>query len=173
MPASRNEFHRIQQQLENERFPNSDSSLPPLPFHELSKEERAQQEKKRLQVQNLVMSSNDANLNSSFLQEYCRRAYNKTKVKRLEERMTTVCQRENSFYVDTVRMFRDRRYCDLRISIGCVITNPQCFISQIRVQSCIEARKEASGGGCGVGRCWEDQESERDGSFVRFVAAGT
>ena len=24
--------------------------------------------------------------------------------------MTTVCQRENSFYVDTVRAFRDRRY---------------------------------------------------------------
>jgi len=42
-------------------------------------------------------------------QEYCRRAYKKTKVKQLEEKYTTVCQRENSFYVDTVRMFRDRR----------------------------------------------------------------
>lgn len=29
---------------------------------------------------------------------------------RLEERVTTICQRENSFYVDTVRAFRDRRY---------------------------------------------------------------
>lgn len=29
---------------------------------------------------------------------------------RQELRNTTVCQRENSFYVDTVRMFRDRRY---------------------------------------------------------------
>uniref|UniRef100_A0A1A8EVY7 DNA polymerase epsilon catalytic subunit n=1 Tax=Nothobranchius korthausae TaxID=1143690 RepID=A0A1A8EVY7_9TELE len=28
----------------------------------------------------------------------------------LEERVTTICQRENSFYVDTVRAFRDRRY---------------------------------------------------------------
>jgi DNA polymerase epsilon subunit 1 len=31
-------------------------------------------------------------------------------VKREEERETTVCMRENSFYVDTVRAFRDRRY---------------------------------------------------------------
>lgn len=28
----------------------------------------------------------------------------------MEERVTTICQRENSFYVDTVRAFRDRRY---------------------------------------------------------------
>ena len=27
-----------------------------------------------------------------------------------EERTAGVCQRENSFYVDTVRAFRDRRY---------------------------------------------------------------
>ena len=27
-----------------------------------------------------------------------------------EVKTTTVCQRENSFYVDTVRAFRDRRY---------------------------------------------------------------
>ena len=32
------------------------------------------------------------------------------KVTREETKTTTVCQRENSFYVDTVRAFRDRRY---------------------------------------------------------------
>ena len=37
-------------------------------------------------------------------------AYKKVRVRVLEERSTTVCQRENSFYVDTVRAFRDRRY---------------------------------------------------------------
>jgi DNA polymerase epsilon subunit 1 len=31
-------------------------------------------------------------------------------VKRQELRTDTVCMRENSFYVDTVRDFRDRRY---------------------------------------------------------------
>lgn len=42
--------------------------------------------------------------------DYCRRAYKKIHLTRLEERVTTICQRENSFYVDTVRAFRDRRY---------------------------------------------------------------
>lgn len=42
--------------------------------------------------------------------DYCKRAYKKIHVTKLEERVTTICQRENSFYVDTVRAFRDRRY---------------------------------------------------------------
>lgn len=45
-----------------------------------------------------------------FVSDYCKKAYKKTHVTRLEERVTTICQRENSFYVDTVRAFRDRRY---------------------------------------------------------------
>ena len=36
--------------------------------------------------------------------------YKKTKVTTTEERVSTICQRENPFYVDTVRAFRDRRY---------------------------------------------------------------
>ena len=42
--------------------------------------------------------------------DYCRRAYKRVRLTREELRLTTVCQRENSFYVDTVRAFRDRRY---------------------------------------------------------------
>lgn len=42
--------------------------------------------------------------------DYCRKAYKKIHVTKVEERLTTICQRENSFYVDTVRAFRDRRY---------------------------------------------------------------
>ncbi|XP_014281923.1 DNA polymerase epsilon catalytic subunit 1 [Halyomorpha halys] len=91
MPATRNEFHRIQQQLEMEKFPPEFPGGPPRAFHQLSKEEQAAVEKKRLT-------------------DYCRKAYKKTKVTRLEERVTTICQKENSFYVDTVRAFRDRRY---------------------------------------------------------------
>ena len=60
-------------------------------FHQLSKEDQAEAEKKRLA-------------------EYCRKAYKRTHVTKLEERFTTICQKENSFYVDTVRAFRDRRY---------------------------------------------------------------
>jgi DNA polymerase epsilon subunit 1 len=93
MPATRSEFQRIQQQLENEKFvpalskPGGGSRA----FHELSTQEQADIEKKRLQ-------------------DYCRKAYKKIHVTREELRETTVCQRENSFYVDTVRAFRDRRY---------------------------------------------------------------
>lgn len=44
------------------------------------------------------------------LKLYSQKVYNKTKVSKTEERISTVCMRENSFYVDTVRSFRDRRY---------------------------------------------------------------
>lgn len=91
MPASRSEYHRIQQQLENEKFPPVEAGKEPRAFHQLSKLEQAEIEKKRLA-------------------EYCRKAYKKTKVTKTEERTATICQRENSFYVDTVRAFRDRRY---------------------------------------------------------------
>ncbi|XP_018524002.1 DNA polymerase epsilon catalytic subunit A [Lates calcarifer] len=91
MPASRSEFHRIQQQLESEKFPPLFPNGPPRAFHNLNREEQAKHEKKRLA-------------------DYCKKAYKKTHVTRLEERVTTICQRENSFYVDTVRAFRDRRY---------------------------------------------------------------
>ncbi|CAN8013629.1 unnamed protein product [Ixodes persulcatus] len=91
MPASRAEFQRIQQQLEMERFPPAQPGLPQRAFHELPREERAAMEKKRLA-------------------DYCRKAYKKVHITRTEVRETTICQKENSFYVDTVRNFRDRRY---------------------------------------------------------------
>ncbi|XP_043195220.1 DNA polymerase epsilon catalytic subunit A-like [Amphibalanus amphitrite] len=99
MPAKRNELQHIRQQLEMERFPPYVREPGGVPepgakdraFHQLSKDEQATIEKKRLS-------------------EYCRRAYKKVHITRMEERRTTICQRENSFYVDTVRAFRDRRY---------------------------------------------------------------
>lgn len=91
MPASRNEYHRIQQQLETEKFPPLIPGGPPRAFYQLSRLEQAELEKKRLSI-------------------YCRKVYKKQKCTRIEERTTTICQRENSFYVDTVRAFRDRRY---------------------------------------------------------------
>ncbi|KAL3118733.1 hypothetical protein niasHT_000493 [Heterodera trifolii] len=42
--------------------------------------------------------------------EYCRNAYKRLHDTQEVQRTTTVCQRENPFYVDTVRAFRDRRY---------------------------------------------------------------
>jgi hypothetical protein len=91
VPATRNEYYRIQRQLEGERFPPAEPGGPMRAFHQLTREERAEAEKRRLA-------------------DYCRAVYKKTKVTRAELKHTTICQRENSFYVDTVRAFRDRRY---------------------------------------------------------------
>lgn len=44
------------------------------------------------------------------LTKFCENHYRKRKTVVTEQREGIVCQRENSFYVDTVRKFRDRRY---------------------------------------------------------------
>lgn len=134
VPASKSEYHRIQQQLENEKFPPQYPGGAPRAFHELTREEQASYEKKRLAGKFgkiacffVLMSAREfrgwlkglaccrhavapksyiCSLNS----DYCRKAYKKTKITSEEGRTATVCQRENSFYVDTVRAFRDRRY---------------------------------------------------------------
>lgn len=48
MPATRSEFQRIQQQLENEKFPPAFPDGPMRAFHALPTTEQAAIEKKRL-----------------------------------------------------------------------------------------------------------------------------
>jgi len=48
VPATKSEYNRIQQQLENEKFPPSIPGGPQRAFHQLSREEQASYEKKRL-----------------------------------------------------------------------------------------------------------------------------
>ncbi|CAH3120153.1 unnamed protein product [Pocillopora meandrina] len=91
MPATRNEYQTIKQQLEVEKIPGVNPGDPTRSFHSLTLAEQAQMEKKRLQ-------------------DYCHKAYKRVRVSKQEIRNTMICQRENSFYVDTVRAFRDRRY---------------------------------------------------------------
>ncbi|CAI8058398.1 DNA polymerase epsilon catalytic subunit A [Geodia barretti] len=90
-PASRNEYQTIRLQLESEKVQGPKPGDPQTNFHSLPPHEQALLEKKRLA-------------------DYCRKAYKRTKVTREETKSTTICQRENSFYVDTLRAFRDRRY---------------------------------------------------------------
>ncbi|KAJ0409994.1 hypothetical protein ATCC90586_009671 [Pythium insidiosum] len=99
-PASRAEYMAIKTQLEYENFPaNSgkvDDPVPGksnevVPFRELKADRQRQLAKTRLK-------------------HYCSSVYKKLKVTSEEKRSATVCMRENSFYVDTVRAFRDRRY---------------------------------------------------------------
>ncbi|XP_029670196.1 DNA polymerase epsilon catalytic subunit A isoform X1 [Formica exsecta] len=91
LAASLGEYQRIKQQLETERFPPQFPGGSKRAFHELNIKEQATFQKNRLT-------------------EYCKKAYKKVKITRMEERTQTICQKENSFYVDTVRAFRDRRY---------------------------------------------------------------
>ena len=49
VPASRNEYQTIKQQLEVEKIPGDNPGDPPRSFHSLTLAEQAQMEKKRLQ----------------------------------------------------------------------------------------------------------------------------
>jgi DNA polymerase epsilon subunit 1 len=84
-PASVSEYNSIKRQLAYEKVSGDKQ------FTELSEKDQL-------------------SLSRARLKQYSQRVYNKTKVTTTEERVHTVCMRENSFYVDTVRAFRDRRY---------------------------------------------------------------
>ena len=77
--------------LENERFPSRWPNGPALTFQELGADEQATLVKKRLQ-------------------DYSKKIYHKVHETRTIEREAIICQRENPFYVNTVKDFRDRRY---------------------------------------------------------------
>lgn len=84
-PATRNEYERTKDQLRREAVGDGRA------FHDLSDKEQA-------------------DLVASRLKTYSRNAYRKTKITEEITKTDTVCMRENDFYVDTVRRFRDRRY---------------------------------------------------------------
>lgn len=90
-PAHRDEFNMIKHALNQENFPPKRPGLPPRRFPDLSEAEQSALLHKRLG-------------------DYSRKVYKKTKDTKVETREAIVCQRENPFYVDTVRNFRDRRY---------------------------------------------------------------
>ena len=51
-----------------------------------------------------------ASLIRQRVKEYCSRVYKRVHDTKMEKRTAYICQRENSFYIDTVKNFRDRRY---------------------------------------------------------------
>ena len=90
-PAQRDEFNMIKFALNQEHFPAKRAGGPERRFHDLTETEQTAMLHKRLS-------------------DYSRKVYKKTKDTKVETREAIVCQRENPFYVDTVRRFRDRRY---------------------------------------------------------------
>ena len=84
-PASKSEYNHAKDQLAKEKLSDGRN------FKELDKREQALMVKNRLKI-------------------YSKNAYRKTKIQEEIVKTDTVCMRENDFYVDTVRQFRDRRY---------------------------------------------------------------
>lgn len=91
LPAKRDEYNMIRNALENERFPSRYPGGAPRTFQELPADEQATHIRKRLT-------------------DYSKKIYHKIHDTKTMEREAIICQRENPFYVDTVKMFRDRRY---------------------------------------------------------------
>ncbi|KAL8972815.1 MAG: hypothetical protein Q9183_000342 [Haloplaca sp. 2 TL-2023] len=91
LPAHRNEYNMVRHALENERFPGRYTNGLARTFQDLSVEEQALMVKKRLS-------------------DYSKKIYHKIHETKTIEREAIICQRENPFYVDTVKNFRDRRY---------------------------------------------------------------
>lgn len=91
LPARKDEYKMIRHALENERFPGRFPNSPQRTFQELPADEQTGLIKKRLQ-------------------DYCKKIYHKIHDAKTIEREAIICQRENPFYVDTVKNFRDRRY---------------------------------------------------------------
>ncbi|AAS54029.2 AFR657Cp [Eremothecium gossypii ATCC 10895] len=93
LPAKMDEYAMVKRALMNEVFPNKykNTTKKLLTFDELSYSEQVSHIKKRLS-------------------EYSRKVYHRVKVTESVVRESIVCQRENPFYVNTVRSFRDRRY---------------------------------------------------------------
>ncbi len=83
-PLDRNELRRIQHQLQVEEVNGT-------PYTELHPQEQQEVLTKRVK-------------------EYSQRVYKRVKDTTETFKTATICQRENPFYVETVRAFRDRRY---------------------------------------------------------------
>ncbi|EPY50696.1 DNA polymerase epsilon catalytic subunit A Pol2 [Schizosaccharomyces cryophilus OY26] len=90
-PPKKDEYHMILSALQVERFPGLTPFSPSRSFDELSPIERAEKIQKRIA-------------------DYSRKVYHRLHDNKVIERETIICQKENSFYIDTVKAFRDRRY---------------------------------------------------------------
>lgn len=90
-PADMSEYNMIKNACQSEMFEPRRPGLPRRTFEQLSYTEQAAHIKKRVA-------------------DYSRKVYHKIKETEIVEREAIICQRENPFYVNTVRSFRDRRY---------------------------------------------------------------
>lgn len=90
-PADMSEYNMIKNAMNNETFPPKFPGGPKRKLEDLPFSEQVVHIKKKVS-------------------DYSRKVYHRIKTTETVEREAIVCQRENPFYVDTVRDFRDRRY---------------------------------------------------------------
>ena len=90
-PAKRDEINMIRHALDAETFPPREPHGRPRAFGDLGASEQAALLQRRLG-------------------DYSRKVYKKTHETKTVVRDAIICQRENPFYINTVRSFRDRRY---------------------------------------------------------------
>ncbi|KAG0690580.1 DNA polymerase epsilon catalytic subunit [Pichia californica] len=90
-PAEMNEYNMIKNAAYSESFPAKYPNGPKRKFDDLPYPDQVSHIKKKIA-------------------DYSRKVYHRIKCTETVEREAIVCQRENPFYVNTVRNFRDRRY---------------------------------------------------------------
>ncbi|KAJ1668343.1 DNA polymerase epsilon catalytic subunit [Coemansia sp. RSA 1813] len=93
-PPKRGEVNMLRGKLQGELFPadgRAKAGAPSRTFDQLSAADQATELHKRVK-------------------DYSKKVYHRLRETKIEEREAVICQRENPFYVDTVRNFRDRRY---------------------------------------------------------------
>ncbi|KAJ2653591.1 DNA polymerase epsilon catalytic subunit [Coemansia sp. RSA 1250] len=93
-PPKRSEVAMLRRKLQAETFPRdgrAGKDAPPRTYDQLSPDAQAAELRRRVA-------------------DYSKKVYHRLRETRVEERQALICQRENPFYVDTVRNFRDRRY---------------------------------------------------------------
>lgn len=90
-PADTSDYNMIKNAAYNENFPPKYPNGPKRKFEELPYNDQVSHIKQKIS-------------------DYSRKVYHRIKCTETVEREAIVCQRENPFYVNTVRSFRDRRY---------------------------------------------------------------
>lgn len=90
-PADMSDYNMIKNAMKKETFPPFKPGLPERTYDQLTYTEQATYLKERIG-------------------DYSRKVYHRIKQSKIIEREAIICQRENPFYIKTVRSFRDRRY---------------------------------------------------------------
>ena len=111
-PATMPEYQNIRAQLEYETFSSStidDINTGPTQQYQKPSTHGAKNANGKFTFSQLSEDKQNS-LVKQRLKSYCQSVYRRVKVTEEQKRAATVCMRENPFYVNTVRAFRDRRY---------------------------------------------------------------